>query len=124
MMSKKFFGSKATYKGGVTAVTNDKVADGQITMNFDFWKETFDGSMNFQADGEPKWSVTMQGGGDAGHFESSQVQSASDSDVAGIGGSLEGDFYGKLSPENIGGHFELTSPSHGTAEGVFGGTKQ
>ncbi|WP_201352660.1 FecR family protein [Hydrogenimonas urashimensis] len=124
MMTKKFFGSKATYKGGVTAITNDKVADGEINMNVDFWQETFDGSMYFQAQGEPKWSVNIQGGIDSGHFEDPHVTAAPDSEVDNIGGSLKGDFYGTISPDEIGGTFELTSPDHGSAKGVFGGKMQ
>lgn len=116
---------KATYEGGVTALTNGKVADGKVSMDFDFRKETFKGSMDFQAKGEPRWSVTMEGGVDTNHFSANRIGSASDSEVKDItGGTLEGDFYGKYAPDYMGGSFEIESSSRGTAKGVFGGEKR
>jgi len=114
----------ASYSGDVVAVTNGKVATGSFDMSIDFGSQTLSGVMQFQATDEPFWKFEITDGlVTPYYFESQSITTSSESEVEGISGTINGNFYGP-NVESIGGSFQLNSISSGPATGVFGGAKE
>jgi hypothetical protein len=119
-------GATAAYDGDALAIVEHngqttKATDGHSHFQFDFGRQTFDGTVSFQANGN-RWEASVAGDGvRPDGFSANHVQSGPNSDITHIGGTLQGGFYGP-NAEAIGGHFRFAS-DQGIATGVFGASQ-
>ena len=121
-------GQTFRYEGKVAAVADGAKATGDSRIDISTADETFKGTLDFRAEGGPRWIVYVEGNvrkNNSTPLYTNNLQSAEGSEVRIQSGEFSGKFYGTgaNSMQGVGGTFRATSDDGREAKGVYDGVR-